>query len=73
MLSISPLPRDAGGLAGRVHGASDERFPTVWFIPRTMSRSREAGQPVCARKRWRSPARHGRAYDGDSGTRGHVG
>jgi hypothetical protein len=49
-----PPPPDPSGHPQKsaiAHGASDERLPTVWFINRAMSRSREAGQPVCARKR----------------------
>ena len=44
------LPRDAGAPAAAPMGRATSAFPTGGFIGRAMSQSREAAQPVCARR-----------------------
>jgi vitamin B12/bleomycin/antimicrobial peptide transport system ATP-binding/permease protein len=44
---MPPSPRDAGAPAARAHGRATGAFPTVGFIDRAMSQSRET-VPVCA-------------------------
>ena len=55
MLSMPPLPRDAGAPAAAPMARATGAFPTGGFIDRAMSQSRETVRPMCAR--WSDGAR----------------
>jgi hypothetical protein len=73
MLSMPPPPRDAGALAAAAMARATNAFRQSGSFTHDEPVTRGGTTFVRQKERWRSPARRGRAYNDDSGTRGRVG